>query len=143
MSGSQSAAIFTGNITADNGTTFGNKFTPQESLDISATISIDPNHSGQEGFLIVAAVVGDEILLLNDQGLFVNSRSTSGQLISHSEKNLDSLEVIQIGNNIVPAELDIKQAAVDFFIGYGLFSRPNEIYFHDTPLNLIISPSTN
>jgi len=84
-------------------------------------------------------VVGEEILLLNDQSLFVNSRSTSGQLISHLEKNLESLEVIQIGNNIVPADLDIQEVEVDFFVGYGLSSEPNEIYFHDNPLNLIIS----
>ena len=140
LGGSQSAATFTGNITANNGVTYGNKFTPQESIDISATIAVDENHTGREGFIIVAAVVGDEILLLNNEGVFVNSRNTSGQLILHSEKNLDSLEIIQIGNNIVPAEIDIKQVTVDFFVGYGLFSKPNEIYFHDTPLNLIISP---
>ena len=139
LSGSGVSATFTGNITADNGLTFGNKFTPQESLDISATISVDQNHRGREGFIVVAAVVGEEILLLNDQSLFVNSRSTSGQLISHLEKNLESLEVIQIGNNIVPADLDIQEVEVDFFVGYGLSSEPNEIYFHDNPLNLIIS----
>jgi hypothetical protein len=140
LRGSPSTATFSGNISANNGTTFGNKFTPQETLNISATIAVDENHRGRDGFIIVAAVVGDEILLLNDIGVFVNSRTTSGQLISHLEKKLDSLEVIQIGNNIAPAELDIKQATVDFFVGYGLSSRPNEIYFHDTPLNLTISP---
>ncbi|MDB3993396.1 matrixin family metalloprotease [Gammaproteobacteria bacterium] len=140
LRGSPSTATFTGNISANNGATFGNKFTPQESLDISVSIAVDKNHWGREGFIIVAAMVGDEILLLNDEGVFINSRTTSGELISHSEKNLDSLEIIQIGNNIVPAEIDIKQVTVDFFVGYGLFSKPNEIYFHDTPLNLIISP---
>ncbi|MDG2140270.1 MAG: matrixin family metalloprotease [Gammaproteobacteria bacterium] len=140
---SRSTATFTGNITANNGVTFGNKFTPQESLDIGATIVVDENHRGRDGFLIVAAVIGQEILLLNDQGLFVNSSSTSGQLISHLEKNLDSLEVIRIGNNIVPAELGIQETSVDFFVGYGLSSEPNEVYFHDTPLNLIISPKIN
>ena len=143
LRGSPSTATFSGNISANNGTTFGNKFTPQETLNISATIAVDENHRGRDGFIIVAAVVGDEILLLNDEGVFINSRTTSGELISHSEKNLDSLEIIQIGNNIVPAELDIKQVTVDFFVGYGLFSKPNEIYFHDTPLNLIISPNIN
>jgi hypothetical protein len=143
LRGSPSTATFTGNISANNGETFGNKFTPQESLDISATIAVDQNHRGLEGFIVVAAVVEDEILLLNDEGVFVNSRSTSGQLIAHLEKNLDSLEIIQIGKNIVPVELDIKQVTVDFFVGYGLFSNPNEIYFHDTPLNLTISPEIN
>mgnify|MGYP001349021951 FL=1 len=88
-------------------------------------------------------MVGDEILLLNDRGLFVNSKSTSGQLIPHLEKNLDSLELIQIANDLVPADLDIEEVAVDFFVGYGLSSEPNEIYFHDVPLNLIISPKIN
>jgi hypothetical protein len=29
---------------------------------------------------------------------------------------------------------------VRFLIGYGLNSKPNELYFHDEPINLLITP---
>ena len=137
--GTKHAAEFTGKITANDGANFGNKFTPSDSLDISATVSIDQAHRGQSGFFVVAARIDNQFLFLNDQGLFINSQI----LIPYLEKKLEAVEVIQIANNLVAADFGIADITVDFFVGYGVSSAPDEIYFHETPLNLIISPLGN
>jgi len=139
--GNNSASSFSGNVTADRGKSFGNKFRPEDSLDISATISIDPIHRNEEGFIVVAAVIGNKILLLNEKGSFIDSELVSGPLISHAIKNLEAVEIIQIVSNLIAAEFGISQITVDFFVGYGLLAEPTEIFFHETPLNLIISAS--
>jgi hypothetical protein len=41
---------------------------------------------------------------------------------------------------LVPADLGIENIEVDFWVGYGLNSQPNEIFFHQRPINLVVSP---
>jgi hypothetical protein len=137
ITGARHDAKFSGAITGNDGLSFGNKFTPNDSLDISATISIDPVHRGRPGFIVVAARIDNQFLLLNDQGSFIDSKA----LIPFLEKNLETIEAVQIYTNLVAAEFDISQIEVDFFVGYGLLAEPNEVFFHEKPINLIISPS--
>lgn len=140
LQGGFSTAQFSGGITANNGTSFGNQFTPADSLDITATITVDPNHVGQAGFLVVAAVVDGRILLLNEQKAFVEAGVNPDPIIRAVNKTLQASETLDIVTDLVPAELGIDSITVDFVIGYGLASNPSEIYFHQVPLNLIVAP---
>ncbi len=140
LNGGSSSAGFSAGITADNGNSFGNRFSASESLDLDVSIDIDPMHVGQPGFLIIAAVVDGEILLLNQQGQFINTSQNPAQLIRAASKVLDATEELAVLTDFVPAEVGIDSIIVDFFIGYGVDSDPAEVYFHQTPLNLIVVP---
>ena len=140
LNGGSSSAGFSAGITADNGISFGNRFSANESLDLDVSINIDPVHVGQPGFLIIAAFVEGEILLLNPQGQFINYSRNAAQLIRAASKVLGATEALAVLTDFVPAEVGIDSIIVDFFIGYGVDSDPAEVYFHQTPLNLIIVP---
>ena len=138
--GDVSSAEFFGGISANNGFSYGNVFTPSDSLDIDATINIDPAHQGKPGFLVAAAANSNEIILLNQQGQFELYDPQAGQLTRARELVLGATERISFANDLVPAELGISSIEVDFVVGYGLHANPDEIYFHGTPLSLIVAP---
>ena len=138
--GGSSSAQFRGGITIDNGASYGNRFKPEDSLDMTAEITMDPAHIGQAGFLVVGAFLDDQILFLNEQGEFEYANPVPNPLTRAASKVLGSDESITIFTDLVPATLGIESIVVDFFIGYGLDSNPDELYFHQIPLNLTISP---
>ena len=140
LTGTPVSATFSGGITSNNGASFTNQFSPSASLDITAQIDIDPRHAGQAGFLVIAAVVDEQILFLNEQGQFVDSAANPGVITRASTKTLTAVEELTIVENLIPASLGINEILVGFFFGYGLVSSPSELYYHQAPLNLIIAP---
>jgi hypothetical protein len=140
LTGAPVNATFSGGITSNNGLSFTNQFSPGASLDISARIDIDPQHVGQAGFLVIAAVVDEQILFLNEQGQFVDSAANPGVITRASNKTLTAVEELTVVENLVPASLGISEMLVGFYFGYGLLSSPDELYYHQAPLNLIIAP---
>jgi len=138
LKGGASNAIFTGGIKATEGQKFGNIFKPTDSVDISAKISIDLKHQGRQGFIVVAAVIGEQILLLDENGDFIDTKTRPGIIFPAIRKTLESEEQVEIIKNLVAAELGIYEITVDFVVGYGLDDEPDEIFYHETPLNLTI-----
>jgi len=140
LTGSPINATFSGGITSNNGASFTNQFNPSASLDITAQIDIDPQHVGQAGFLVIAAVVDEQILFMNEQGQFVDSAASPGVIIRASNKTLAAVEDLTVVENLIPESLGIDEILVGFFFGYGLASNPSELYYHQAPLNLIVAP---
>jgi len=138
--GGSSSAEFRGGITADDGASYENRFKPGDSLDMTAEIAMDPAHIGQAGFLVVGAFLDGQILLLNEQGEFEYADPIPDPITRAVSKVLGTDESITVFTDLVPAALGIESLVVDFFFGYGLDSNPEEIYFHQVPLNLVISP---
>ena len=89
---------------------------------------------------MAAAANSNEIILLNQQGQFELYDPQAGQLTRARELVLGATERISFANDLVPAELGISAIEVDFVVGYGLHANPDEIYFHGTPLSLIVAP---
>ena len=141
LNGGFASATFSGGISADNGQSFGNQFSANQSLDISATIDVDSDHVGQSGFLVVAAVVGEQILFLNENSEFVDSVVNPGLIVRHRNLELSAEQSITLANNLVPADLGIQQIEVNLYTGYGLANDPEELYFNQIPLNLTINPA--
>ena len=140
LNSTANSATFSGGISADNGTSFTNVFSPTDSLDISAQITVDPSHVGQAGFLVVAALIDNQILMLNDQGEFVDVTASPLPAVQFANKTLGSTESLTIATDLVPAELSIQEIEVDIVVGYGLINNPNDIFHHQTPLNLTVVP---
>ena len=139
--GSYSAASFSGGISGDGGQTYGNLFASEDSLTISADITVDIMHVGKPGFLLVAALLPDQLLMLNEQGEFVDTGLNPDPFVVHARKTLEPEEALDIARDLIPAELGIEAIEVDFLVGYGLDSDPLEVYFHNLPLNLTVQPS--
>lgn len=140
LRGTFSQASFAGGISADDGASFGNAFSPWDSLDISAEITVDPDHMGEPGFLIVAALLSDQLLMLNEQSQFVDIGSVANPLVIHRRKVLLETERLEIANDLVPGSLGIFQLEANIYVGYGLDADPQEVYYHSTPINLNIQP---
>lgn len=137
--GTDSTARFFGGISADGGVSFGNAFTANQRLDISAEIQVDVQHQGRDGFLVVAAVIEEQILVLNDQGQFLPFDPATG-LETVQNKALEATETLVIAEGLVPSQFDVQSISVDFLVGYGLDENPAELYYHETPINLTVSP---
>ncbi len=135
-------AQFSGGITADNGATFSNQFAPTDSLDISAQIRVDIRHRGAPGFLVVAALLEGQILMLNSEGEFVDVTANPLPAVPFVSKTLETFENITIATDLVPADLGIQEIDANIVVGYGLDSNPGEIFYHSTPLNLSVSTDT-
>ncbi len=137
--GSATEALFRGGITANGGVSYGNLFSPEDSLEIVAEIQVDPAHAGQAGSLIVAALVDGEILLQNASGQFLPYDPLAG-IETVADKTLEASEMLTIANDLVPAELGIENISVDFLVGYALQQDPGELYYHASPINLTVRP---
>tara|TARA_B110000444_G_scaffold254689_1_gene287635 strand:+ start:944 stop:1585 length:642 start_codon:yes stop_codon:yes gene_type:complete len=140
LNGTPVNASFSGGISSDDGVSFGNQFSSNDSLDISARTDIDPEHVGEAGFLVIAAFTDEQILFVNEQGEFVDSAAIPEVFIPASNKILTAVEEFIAFENLVPASLGISEIQVDFFFGYGLHSNPDELYFHQAPLHLTVTP---
>jgi hypothetical protein len=140
LQGSASSAKFAGAVKARNKATFSNVVKPSETFDVVGRINVDPQHQGQLGFIVVAGILEDgEILLRNSAGQFVPYDGQGG-IIKASTKVLSSLESVDILGNTRAVDLGLNDIEVDFLIGYGLNSKPNELYFHSAPINLVVTP---
>ncbi|MCG8415085.1 MAG: matrixin family metalloprotease [Pseudomonadales bacterium] len=135
-------AQFTGGITADNGATYSNQFSPTDSLDISAQIRVDIRHRGAPGFLVVAALLEGQVLMLNADGEFVDVTANPLPAVPFATKTLETFESITIATDLVPADLGIQDIDASIVVGYGLDSNPSEIYYHSTPLSLSVVPDS-
>ena len=140
LEGNNTTATFSGGITANGGISYGNIFTAEDSLDITATISIDPAHQNKIGYIVVAAIVDQQIYLMNSLGEFIHTSENPGELTNTGSRILGSTETISIAENLVPASLGIEEIVVDFVVGYGTFSNPGEVYYHQSPINLTVLP---
>lgn len=136
--GGSTNGSFSGGISDSNGQRFGNKFPPSSSLNIDANITVDRQHIGQPGFLVAAAVFGNEVLFLNSAGVFVDAPAAG--FINAASKLLSSTEPLTLARNLVPATIGIQNIEVNFWVGYGLSAQPEEIFFHQRPINLVVSP---
>jgi hypothetical protein len=135
--GTPFAARFYGGVSNDRGQSYGNNFNPDSALDIEARIEVDPIHVGQPGFLVVAALLDDQILFLDPAGAFVES---SGPFIRAQSLNLPAVQQLAIARDLVPAAVGITDLEVRLVVGYGLDANPAEVFFHQNPLSLVVTP---
>lgn len=137
LQGTPFAAKFFGGVSDDIGQSFGNSFNSTRSLDIEARIEVDPIHVGQPGFIVVAALLDDQILFLDPTGAFV---ATASQFIRAQSLILGPTQQLAIARELVPAAIGIDEIEVRLVVGYGLEANPSEVYFHQNPLSLVVNP---
>lgn len=140
LQGSTSSAKFAGGVRVSNKTFYSNLVKASETFSANGRITIDPRHQGQSGFIVVAGILDTgEILLRNSIGQFI-TYDGQGEVTKARTKVLAAVENVDILLNTRAINLGINEIEVDFLIGYGLDSNPNELYFHSAPINLLVSP---
>lgn len=140
LQGGSSNAKFAGAVKARNKSFYSNIVKPSETFDVVGRITVDAQHQGQVGFIVVAGVLATgEILLRNSAAQFVPYDGKGG-IIRASTKVLSSVESVAILDNTRASDLGFNDIEVNFLIGYGLNSNPNELYFHSAPINLLVTP---
>jgi predicted Zn-dependent protease len=138
--GSTNLARYSGGISKDGGVTYSNVFTPDDSLQIEAEITTDIRHRGKDGFLVVAALLENQILMLNEQGEFVEVGLNPDPIVRFASKPLQAIEPLSIATDLVPGALGIDEIEANIVVGYGLDSDPQDIFYHLVPLNLTVRP---
>jgi hypothetical protein len=137
--GGVSNARFSGGVTRDGGKTFTNRVTPTQRFDVIGQIEIDPQHQGQAGFLVMAAITSEgETLVKNATGDFVAYRPDIEAVPVAERRVFGAIERLEVLKNFAAADINISSISVDFLIGYGLDSNPNELYFHQQAINLLV-----
>ena len=131
-------AKFQGGILISEDFRFTNTQSPGEALNVVAVVNVDPIHINKEGFFIVIAEVGKQILALNPGGEFTQASTTLAELPKIRSKTLNAIERIDITKDFFPSSRGIEDINVNFYVGYGLYSNVNEIYYHQLPINVTI-----
>lgn len=139
--GGVSEARFSGGVTVDGGLNYANTVKPSDIFAIEGSINVDPAHQGQAGFIVVVAVLEDGQLLLkvSDTEFLPASAHPEGIPVV-SRKTLESEETVDILSNISASQFGVTEIEIDFHIGYGLDSQPDEVYFHEEPISLVVQP---
>lgn len=139
--GGTTTATFAGGVTINNGASYTNTVTSTQEFDVVGRISIDPVHRNKPGFIVVAAIVnGSEILVKHPTNGFVPLPTQSSAIPVTTNKVLGTTETVDILSNVVAAQLGFSQINVGFLIGYGLNENPDELYFHQEPISLVVTP---
>jgi len=95
-------------------------------------------HVGEPGFLLVAALLPGQLLMLNEQNQFVEVPASGSPLAVYRRKPLENAEQIDVLNDLQPGAVGIFQLEANIVVGYGLDANPDEIYYHTIPMNLIV-----
>ena len=141
LRGGTAQASFSGAVTSNKGLSYSNLVRSTQTVDITGQIRVDPAHRGEAGFIVVAALLDDgEILLRDSLGQLISYDPASGVIPKFKSKVLAAVENVSVLSNTVPAQLGISSIEVDFLMGYGLDSNPDELYFHGAPINLSVRP---
>ena len=137
--GGISDAKFYGGVTVNGGLSYGNRVGPNQPFDVTGRIEIDPRHQGQPGFLAVAAITHEgETLIKNEQGELVAYQPEVQLIPVTQRKILGAVENIEIFKQFVATSIGVNSISVNFLIGYGLDSNPDELYYHQQPINLLV-----
>lgn len=139
--GGISSASFAGGVTTNEGASFANTVSPNVEFDVVGRISIDPAHRNKPGFIVVAALMGDgQLLIKNAQDDFLPIPRGGEPIPANERKTLGSEETVDILSNIVAKQFGINAIEIRFLVGYGVDSQPNELYFHEEPISLVVKP---
>ncbi|MCP5357834.1 MAG: matrixin family metalloprotease [Pseudomonadales bacterium] len=138
LRGGSSTARFSGGVTQNGGLSYSNLAKSTQPVDIKGSIQVDSAHQGKAGFIVVAAVMDNgRIYLRNSVGEFVPYDQAGGVITKAYSKVLGAVENVDILRNFTPLVAGYPSAQVNFLMGYGLSSNPDELYFHAAPINLL------
>ena len=129
--------MFQGGASADGFATTRSQFAANESVDVSARITVRPEHIGSDGLVYVVAILDDGRSFMKIE---------NGGFVPFSGRQDDLLPALRRRLSRQPVEVDVVEglrgdfsglAGRDFyvFIGYSTSSVPNVVYYPSSPLS--------
>ena len=134
--------IITGAASNSNGAFYQTRFSADDSIKVNGEIAVAAQDIGEAGFVVAAALTGDQVFALNSAGNFVERVNNSSPFPKHRTGELRAIETVLMLNAVIPQSLGITELDVDFLLGYGVDSDPSTIFYNSTPIKMVIEPST-
>ena len=132
----------TGAASNSNGVFYQSRFGADESIKVIGQIAVAEQDIGKAGFVVAAAITGDQIFALNSAGVFVERVDNSRPFPKHRQGALSANEEVIMLDAVVPTTLGITSLDVDFLLGYGLDSDPGTVFYNSTPIKMVIEPAS-
>lgn len=133
---------FSGAASINNGLFYKTRFGADEAITVAGTITVAEQDVGEEGFILVAALAGDQVFALNSDGIFEERLPNSGQFPKYARGPFPATLTITMLDDVVPSSLGITKLDVDFLIGYGLDSDPETVFYNQLPIKMAIFPDS-
>ena len=134
--------IITGAASNSSGAFYQTRFSADESIKVNGEIAIAAQDIGEAGFVVAAALTGDQVFALNSAGIFVERANNASPFPKHRTGKLRAIETVLMLDAVIPESLGITELDVDFLLGYGLDSDPSTIFYNSTPIKMVIEPSS-
>lgn len=139
--GTVASAVITGGATANAGANFATLFSPNQPIDVLASIVPDPAHVGLPGRLYVLAVLGDGRRFMKDAtGRFVPLTGGLANLLPYRSGTLAATEAIAVATGLRGDTSGLAGSTISVYVGYALDSAPEQIWYGSTPLRLTLTP---
>lgn len=142
LSGAPTTARFFGGVTADEGVSYGNSFSADQSLDVLTELRVEQGHVGSQGNLYLLILLDGQFFMRDATGAWLPWDVDLATLqASRPTQALAASEPITILNDIAFAQLGLTDVALDIFMVYDSGATPGEFYFNSQPLTLSITPA--
>ncbi|HTR01159.1 MAG TPA: hypothetical protein VMH83_14260, partial [Candidatus Acidoferrum sp.] len=137
--GTAASALITGGATADGGTTYKSTFAATDSIDVNASIMVDPSQVGQSGkvYVLIQASNGARYSKAGD-GSFVPFNGNLSQMTAYKSGSLLAQETVKVASGLKAAGTGLAGLSFVVYVGYALDNQPSTIYYGTTPIQFSI-----
>jgi len=134
LSGKATTATFVGGASRDKGESFDSVFSPNDVIDIMATVVIEKEHYGRQGKLHTVVELSNGTTLMRTDTGFAPWDGSVEALKSVTSQTLEGAHEIYVLEDFDLAANHFSDIAVGVYIGYSLDDEPNEVYFSGNPI---------
>ncbi|WP_339866996.1 matrixin family metalloprotease [Pseudohongiella nitratireducens] len=140
FSGETTTAMFVGGASNDRGVSFNNSFRANDTIDIMATVVIEPEHFDKAGRMLTVIQFSDGTALMKTDIGFAPWDGSVEALRSTESKPLKYSNEIYVLKDFNLKENGVSNTEVSVYVGYSLDEQPDEVYFSGSPIFFAIEP---
>lgn len=133
--GASTTAKFFGGATADNSSSFGSSFAPDQPLDIFTEVQVETVHVNTVGNVYLLIQLGEDIFMRLETGEYVIWDQTLANLqATLPGRTLQASEPITILENVAFGPAGLAGASLAIFLAYDTTAAVGELYYSGVPL---------
>ncbi|MBM87183.1 MAG: hypothetical protein CMQ41_02275 [Gammaproteobacteria bacterium] len=139
LTGTPTSARFFGGATADNGASYSNSFAFEAPIDIDLEIKVESSHVNTLGNIYIIILWEGNYFLRQENGSYkLWDFSLENFSAAFSDKTLQSVELINIVDDVAFGPAGVFNTTLDFIVAYDTLAVANEFFFNGTPLSVNI-----
>jgi hypothetical protein len=137
--GASTTARFFGGATADNSSSFGSSFGPDQPLDLFTEIQVEAAHVNTVGNIYLLIQLGVDIFMRLESGEYAIWDQTLPNLqATLPGRTLQMSEPITILENVAFGPAGLAGATLSIYLAYDTTATPGELYYSGVPLSVTI-----